>query len=169
MRPDAFDFERLLVALAEGNVEFILVGGMCAILHGAPLVTLDVDIVPNRAADNLQRLEAVLRSLGAYYREHPPGKIVPEAARMGGPGHHLMTTLVGPIDVLGTVSGGRDYAALLPLSTEVTIGDGTQIRIVDLPTLIQLKTEAGRDKDKAVLPILRQTLAEIERISGAQE
>jgi hypothetical protein len=164
---NAFSFERLLVALAEGNVDFILVGGVCAILHGAPLLTTDVDIVPSRAADNLQRLEHVLRSLGAYYREHPPGRIVPEAARMGGPGHHLLMTTMGPVDVLGMVGGGRDYAALLPHSMEVAIGDGSQIRILDLPTLILTKQEAGRDKDRLVLPILRRTLEEIERQSKA--
>ena len=160
-----FNFEQLLVALADGSVRFIVIGGVCAILHGAPLLTSDVDIVPDRDPDNLQRLEEVLRALGAYYREHPPGRILPDAARMAGPGHHLLMTSMGPIDVLGAVTGGRDYAALLPHTLEVTIADGTPIRIVDLPTLIRLKTETGRAKDRLVLPILQNTLEEIDRMS----
>lgn len=159
-----FNFEQMLVALAEADVQFILVGGVCSILHGAPLLTTDVDIVPNREPDNLLRLEHALRALNAYYREHPPGRILPEAARMAGPGHHLLMTSVGPLDVLGVVAGGRDYAALLPHSSEVKIADGIAIRIVDLPTLIQLKSEAGREKDRLVLPILRRTLEETERM-----
>lgn len=35
--------------------------------------------------------------------------------------------------------------------------------VIDMPTLIQLKEEAGRPKDLAVLPVLRATLDESRR------
>src|SRR5689334_4144400 len=108
------DFETILRVLASHRVDFILVGGLCAALHGAPIQTDDLDIVPSRDPDNLARLEKALRELRAYYREHPPGRIVPEAARMTGPGHHLLKTSAGPMDVLGAIAGQRDYEALLP-------------------------------------------------------
>ena len=47
---------------------------------------------------------------------------------------------------------------------ELVLEGGLKIRILDLETLIEVKTGAGRPKDMAVLPILRQTLAERRRL-----
>lgn len=161
-----FDFEVLLLALVERGVHFIVVGGVCAAIYGAPGPTFDLDIVPSRDPANLERLAKTLHALKAYYREHPPGRIVPEAKRLDTPGHHLLMTMAGPLDVLGTLVGGRGYEDLLPHTIEVELREGMWIRILDLPTLIQIKQETGRERDRAVLPILRRALEEIERIKG---
>jgi len=68
------------------------------------------------------------------------------------------------LDVLGTIGNGLDYDALLPLSRAEDI-EGMSIRLLDLEKLIEVKSAANRDKDRAVLPILRQTLAERDRKS----
>ena len=39
------DFERLFTALAAHRVEFVLVGGMAAVIHGSARLTQDLDIV----------------------------------------------------------------------------------------------------------------------------
>jgi predicted nucleotidyltransferase len=158
-----FDYETILRVLAKHGVEFIVVGGVCATFHGITLPTFDLDVVHLRTQDNLVHLEEALRELDAYYREHPPHRILPEAQRMNTPGHHLLMTRAGAVDFLGTVARNRDYEQLLPHTVEVTLGEGVQVRILDLPTLIQTKQEAGRNKDKLVLPILRRTLEERER------
>ena len=56
VRPAEADIGALLEALAEAGVEHIVVGGVAALLHGAPLPTRDLDIVPRQSADNLDRL-----------------------------------------------------------------------------------------------------------------
>jgi hypothetical protein len=165
MPPDESNFETILAVLAKHKVDFIVVGGLCAVLHGAPVQTYDLDIVQARDPANLERLEQALRELGAYYREHLHRRLVPEAARMTTPGHHLLNTSAGPVDVLGSIAGQRDYDTLLPHTVEVVLDDTTWIRILDLETLILTKQETGRDKDKLVLPILRRTLEEINRTS----
>ena len=59
----------------------------------------------------------------------------------------------GPLDLLGALHDGRGYDELLPF-TEV-LRDGTlEIRVLDLNALIEVKAEAGRAKDKLLLPIL---------------
>ena len=63
-----FDPAGMLAALHEAGVEFVLVGDMAAILHGDVGVTVDLDVVPDRAARNLERLAAALRTLGARIR-----------------------------------------------------------------------------------------------------
>ena len=165
MPSEEFDFEIILKTLIRHEAAFIVVGGLCAVLHGAPVQTYDLDIVPDRDPANLEKLERALRELGAYYREHTRQRLLPEAARMATTGHHLLNTSAGPLDVLGAISGGRDYTVLLPHTVELALDETTWIRILDLVTLILTKQEAGREKDRLVLPILRRTLEEIERAS----
>ena len=59
-----FDPARMLAALADRKVRFVLIGGMAAVLHGDVGVTVDLDVVPERSDENLQRLAQALRDLG---------------------------------------------------------------------------------------------------------
>src|SRR5262249_27318609 len=98
--------------------------------------------------------------LQAYYRHQTGRRIAPNLSYLAAPGHHLLATADGPLDLLGTVSGDRGYEELVPHTDEKPIALGLNVRLPHLATIIQLKEEVGRDKDKAVLPILRQTLEE---------
>jgi hypothetical protein len=71
-----------------------------------------------------------------------------------------LTTRFGPLDLLGTIDANLSYADLLPYSEEITVSLLTRVRILNLEKLIEIKAAAGRDKDNAVLPVLRQVLAE---------
>jgi hypothetical protein len=62
------DFKALLRVLSEGGVEFILVGGVAATVHGSARLTLDVDVVDHRTADNLERLALALTPYHPYLR-----------------------------------------------------------------------------------------------------
>jgi hypothetical protein len=153
----------LLKVLSEHNVDFIVVGGMGAVLQGAALATFDLDIVHSRAPENLNRLVSALRVLKAYYREHHDPALQPEAGPLAGPGHHLLMTEGGPVDVLGELVGARDYEALLADALELDIEPGVTVRVLSLPMLIKLKEELGREKDLAVIAILRQALSESQK------
>jgi hypothetical protein len=157
------DFLLIVQTLAAYQVDCIVVGGVCAVLHGAPISTFDLDLVHARAADNLQRLLAALHDLDAYYREQPARKLTPTLSHLASPGHQLLMTRAGPLDLLGTLSAGRGYEELLAHTVELEIGNGVRLRLLDLPTLIQIKEETARDRDKAVLPILRRTLEEKQK------
>jgi hypothetical protein len=60
--PKQADIEALLTALVDGGVEFIVVGDVAAVLHGAPTTTQDLDIVHRRAADNAKRFSPCFRN-----------------------------------------------------------------------------------------------------------
>lgn len=154
------DFLQILEVLSVARVQSIVVGGVCAVLHGAPISTFDLDLVYLRDPDNLRRLAAVLESLGSYYREEP--EIIPDAERLDTPGHHLLMTRFGPLGLLGSVVGDRDYNDLLDHTEMLEIAEDLLLRVLDLPTLVTIKRELGRDRDRAVLPILERTLAERE-------
>ena len=154
------DFLAILRTLAEHKVEFIVIGGVCAVLHGAPIATFDLDVVHARTAKNINNLLNALHALDAVYREHRQTRLQPDKASLASPGHHLLSTQVGPLDLLGTVSQGRDYDSLLAHSIKLPIGTALEVQLLDMETLIALKEEMGRDKDMAVLSILRHTLKE---------
>lgn len=82
---------------------------------------------------------------------------------MNTPGHHLLMTKSGAMDVLGTVGTNRGYEELFPHSVEIDLGEGVRVHILDLPTLIDTKQDAGRAKDRLVLPILQSVLEERDR------
>jgi hypothetical protein len=158
--PPPPDYLAILETLAKHQVDFIVIGGVCGIFHGSPLMTEDVDIVHSRAPENLSRLLAALLELRACYRGQGDRRIAPNLSYLASPGHQLLTTTAGKFDVLGTISGDRGYEELLPHTEEVLLGLDLKVRVLDLPTLIQVKEEVGQDKDKMALPILRRLLDE---------
>ena len=158
--PDLF---ALLQTLAEQRVDFIVIGGVAAVLQGAPIATFDLDVVHSREPDNLERLVTALTALGAYYREHADKKPTPTLFDLSDPGHHLLMTRAGPLDLLGTVTKGRGYADLLGEAVDMEIRPGLCVKVLDLAMIITLKEELGGEKDLASLPVLRRTLDERRR------
>ena len=153
----------LLARLAASGTDFLLVGGLAAVAQGAPLTTLDVDVVHRRDTDNVERLLAFLASVDARYRGRPAGQVLrPTREALVGEGHQLLLTTLGPLDVLGAIEGGRDYASLLPKSVAVEV-EGQLVRVVRLEALADLKRAATTAKDRLVLAILEDT---IRRRSG---
>jgi hypothetical protein len=75
-----------LRVLRKAEVEFILVGGLAAVLHGAPIQTYDVDIVYSREPANVARLMSALQSLDAFYRFPLDRRLRPALSHLGGPG-----------------------------------------------------------------------------------
>ena len=91
------------------------------ILQGAPVTTVDLDLVHRRSPENVARLLRVLAELEATFLHDPRG-LRPAESHLVGPGHQLLTTRLGDIDCLGTVDQDRRYEDLLPLTVEMTLG-----------------------------------------------
>ena len=150
------DFSAVLEVLASHEVDFIVVGGVCAVLLGAPVATFDIDIVHSRTQENLTRLIAALDELGAHYRDHIPRKIAPSDEGLSKLGHHLLSTKFGPLDVLGSIGHEEGYVELLSHTESVEIVEGVSVDILDLATLIEVKEKTARPKDNYMLEILRE-------------
>lgn len=154
------EFLANLKALVRARVDFIVVGGVGAVLHGVPVVTFDLDVVHFRGRENRHRLAEALRSLDACYRDLLPNRVIPRADDLASPDHHMLVTRFSQLDLLGTIHGGLDYEDLVLRAPFVSIDEETQVRVLDLPGLIEIKEKTGRDKDLAQLPLLRRTLEE---------
>jgi predicted nucleotidyltransferase len=159
------DFHAELKALHQAGVDFILVGGLAAVLNGAPVNTYDVDVVHSRDANNLDRLIPVLESLDAIYRIQPSRRLRPNASHLASPGHSNLLTKYGNLDLLGTIGEDLTYYDLLPHSEEMDLGEGLRIRVLNLEKLIEIKAELNTEKDRAMLPILRRTLEEKRKLN----
>jgi hypothetical protein len=153
------DFFSILEALSQYKVDFIIVGGVCGVLHGAPVTTFDLGIVHSRTQENLFRLLSALQELEAYYRGRQDQRLKPDLAHLSSSGHQLLMTRFGPLDLPGTIGTGLSYGDLLQHSDEIETGH-LRPRVLSLEKLIEVKEESGFEKDKAILPVLRQTLLE---------
>lgn len=155
-------FAEILARLIDHEVEFIVVGMTAGVLQGAPVTTIDLDLVHRRTSDNVSKLLRALTEIDAFYR-HDARRLRPTASHLHGDGHQLLTTSLGDLDCLGTIDDRRGYEDLLSGTVEMALGDGRKFRVLSLAALIDAKTRSGRPKDLAVLPVLRATLAESER------
>lgn len=144
--------------LCERDVRFIVVGGLAAVLNGAPVQTFDMDLVYSREAANLERLLGFLQAADAVFRIQPERRLRPTESHLAGGGHLNLETCYGPIDLLGSIGRNLGFADLLPHSNEMMLGEGERIRVLDLETIIAIKEQLASEKDLAVLPVLYQTL-----------
>jgi hypothetical protein len=150
----------ILKVLTRHHVDFIIVDGVSAVLHGAPVTTFDLDVVHARDQENVVRLLAALEELEAVYRAQPERQLRPAESHLAGPGHQLLLTKFGPLDVLGMIGKSRAWDDLLVGTSSMEIEPGVVVRVLDLETLIAVKEELEFPKDTAVLPVLRQALKE---------
>ncbi len=162
---DELRFLDILRILVRHEVEFVVVGGVAAILEGAPIATFDLDVVFHRTDGNNVRLAAALRELNAFYKDPAGRRIVPDLTKLATFRHHLLRTDLGPLDVLRRIGNELTYEVLIERSFEYEVA-GLRLRVLGLEAVIESKEFADREKDRAVLPILRRTL-ELKRSSGS--
>lgn len=148
----------LLRVLVNHRVDFIIVGGLAAVLQGAPVVTLDIDIVYARTPENIARMQRALDELDAEFRDDPR-RLRPNLSHLESTGHKLLKTRFGSLDVLGTIEESTSYEDLVPSADELVIADLT-VHVLSLERLIEVKRTLTRLKDRMMLEMLEATLDE---------
>ena len=139
---------QILQRLSDCHVEYVLIGGMAAIVHGSALATQDVDVCAPMTNENLDRIHAALEGLDARFRMRPDKMpLWDDPTRLHGFKNLNLVTNLGAIDILGEVPGVGSYNSLKPRILVVDIG-GLKCPVLDLDTLIASKKAAGRPKDQ---------------------
>ena len=111
---------KILSTLHAHKVDYIIVGGVAAVLSGATVDTFDVDIVHSRDGANVQRLITALQQLEARYRLR--SDLSPGESHLASAGHQLLRTKYGPLDVLGEIGSygkGLRYEDLLSIRSSL--------------------------------------------------
>lgn len=156
-----FDPDRLLATLGRHGVEFVVIGGLAATIHGSTLATFDVDVTPRRTRDNLTRLSEALTELNAKIRDDTGGAGLPfnhDAASLADAQMWNLTTDAGDLDLSFVPAGTRGYDDLVRDSIRIDIA-GTAMQVASLADVIRSKEAADREKDRAALPLLRRLLS----------
>ena len=154
---ETIDLHGLLSCLARHGVRGVVVGGMSAVLQGAPIHTEDIDVVHDRSDANLDRLMAALGELEAIYRHQHGRRLKARRSILAGVGHNLLETRLGGLDLLGELEPGLGYEELRGDADIMQLEAGP-IEVLKLERIIALKRAAGRAKDLRVLPELESTL-----------
>ena len=104
---------------------------------------------------------AVLRAQDAIVRDLAGRRLEPSESALRGCGQLQLLTDLGPLDVLARLHDGRGYEDLAPRSVLME-SDELRLRVIDLPTLIEIKQSTGRVRDRMVVPVLIALLRERE-------
>jgi hypothetical protein len=158
--------DAILRGLHEAGVEFIVVGGMAAVMLAVPIVTEDLDIVHKRTPENVARLLGWLLAHDAYHRfDLASRRLPPKEDVLLGHGHINLQTDLGKLDVLCELGEGEGYEEIFT-DTVVLFDEALPLRVLGLRRLIAVKARAGRPKDRAALPVLIATLDEQTKARG---
>jgi hypothetical protein len=156
-KPPVSDLNALLKGLSKVRIEFILVGGIAAVVQGAPITTFDLDIVHRQTDENIQKLMKFLESVEAIQRRPDDKVLKPDARDLRGKGHLLLTTCFGALDILAVIEKDLGYDELLPSTVEIEF-KGHNVHVLTLETMVALKRGAEAPEERYRLQIYEETL-----------
>ncbi len=164
-----FDPIRICEILNDELVDYVVVGGFAAVIRGSPLPTRDIDIVPSRLPENLDRLARALTRMNAEIRIS--GDAVPtriDGAFLGNMPFMLnLVTDFGEMDLTFAPAGkAGGYDGWRAGATVETVSEGLTVVVASLDDIIDSKQTANRPKDHLALPYLESLRDEIRRQSG---
>lgn len=149
------NLNRLIERLCDADIEFVIVGGFAATLHGSSLLTRDLDVCAVLSQENVEKLRDVLRDLRPVHRMTPQRLSFLDNPSPGASLKNLyLETELGPVDILGSISGVGDYERVRAASIEITLF-GRPCRVMSLEDLIRAKETLRREKDLLALKELR--------------
>jgi hypothetical protein len=157
-----FDPEAVIRLLGRHRVRYVLIGGLAAVTHGAPIVTRDIDLCHARDMDNLARLAGALAEMHAELQGDQGLPFRLDALTLAKGDAFSFTTDLGWIDIVATPAGTSGYDDLARTAEPFDLF-GQRVLIAGVDDLIRMKRAAGRPKDLLALEELGALREEIDR------
>lgn len=141
------DLRELFRVLAEHSVDYLVIGGVAAQVHGRRRTTKDLDVTPAPNPENFERLAAALVALDAHPLELGPSAPTPTAEQLRVASIvPPLTTRHGELHILNEVPGATAYAGMRTRALTIDL-DEIALHIVGVDDLIRMKQTAGRPGD----------------------
>lgn len=140
--------DEILRRLTVRGVDFVVIGGIAAVLQGSARNTFDLDICFSTDPANLEALGEVLVDLGSRLKgvdDDVP--FVPEGRTLRRVEVLTLETSAGELDVLAAPSGAPPYRALRANADRFDLG-GFQVLVASVDDLLAMKRASDRAKDR---------------------
>lgn len=153
------NLQQLLRFLVQSPIDFVIIGGFAAVLHGCNQTTRDLDLCFILLPDEIQTLRHVLKPLNPVHRTlaNKPSFLTHPEDLMNIKNLYLETDL-GALDIMAHVEGVGDYYSVLKNVMEIELYGG-KCFLMSMDDLIKSKTALGRHRDLIVVE-------ELEAIRG---
>ena len=156
----------IAVALARRGVNFVVIGGWAAQVQEYDLGyrTQDIDFTPQRELENLDRLSAALKDLGARVWTRDAGDFAFDhnGESLGNADIWNLTCEYGRFDLSFEPAAMGGYEGLIPTARKIVIdAEGAQVEILcaDIEDIVRSKAEADRPKDNKSIELLEHQIA----------
>src|SRR5688572_15452643 len=106
------NFNQLLHRLTDSGIDFVIVGGYAAVMHGSTLVTRDLDICALLTTETVEKLRETLAEWHPKHRMTPQGLSFLEFPKTGAVQNLYLRTDVGVVDILSSILGVGDFQRL---------------------------------------------------------
>lgn len=148
----------LLQKLCDADIEFMIVGGFAAVLHGSSTLTRDLDVCTLLSSTNIEKLRKTFGDLNPVHRFKSQKLSFLDNPSPGESLNNLyLQTDLGPIDFLSNIDGVGGYEEVSKYSDEITLF-GRKVKIINLEALVKAKETLGREKDLLAAKELRAIL-----------
>ena len=149
------DPNQLIQRLCDADIDFVIVGGFAATLHGSSFLTRDLDVCAVLTAENVQKLRLAFRDVHPAHRLTAQKLSFLDNPDPGVEVHNLyLRTDLGPLDILSSIRGVGDFERIRGHAVEIELF-GRRCRVISLDDLIRAKEAVGREKDLLTVKELR--------------
>lgn len=154
------NLKNLLETLLKDDVDFVLIGGFAAVVHGSTLVTQDLDICAAITEEQVSKLRKALKDLNPRHRMNLNAKhsFLDYPQDLRGINNIYLETDLGILDILSKTEPVGDFSEIKNRSMKISIY-GYECNVICIDDLIRVKEKMKRPKDLQTAEELRLILS----------
>jgi hypothetical protein len=142
------DLSKLLKTLLANDIDFVLIGGFAAVVHGSTLVTQDLDICSAMSIENINKLRSVLKDLNPTHRMDRKANLsfLDHPKSLDGLNNIYLDTDLGILDILSATEPAGNFETIKKNAIDIPLY-GFTCKVISIDDLIKVKTVMNRPKD----------------------
>lgn len=147
--------QKLLQFLVQSPLDFILIGGFAAVLHGCNQTTRDIDVCLMLSPEQIQLLRKTLKPLHPKHRmTHDKLDFLTHPKSLKGIKNLYLETDLGVLDIISKVEAVGNFLDVMKNAIEIELY-GSSCHVISIDDLIKSKTALGRHRDLVLVEELK--------------